>query len=82
MIKFVFLIVVGMTFFSGCMSKRGISIKYYNDCKEYYDVQGYYHKKCDDSDMIKYKTIGKYTKDRLNNIINNKPKVIDKGNVW
>lgn len=33
--------------FAGCMNNRGISLKYYNDCEEYYDVQGYYHKKCD-----------------------------------
>lgn len=32
---------------SGCFNDRGVSLKYYNDCEEYYDVQGYYHKKCD-----------------------------------
>ena len=33
--------------FAGCVNSRGISLKYYNDCEEYYDVQGYYHKQCD-----------------------------------
>lgn len=33
--------------FAGCVNNRGISLKYYNDCEEYYDVQGYYHKQCD-----------------------------------
>ena len=41
--------------FSGCVGKRGISAKYYNDCDEYYDLQGYYHKKCDDEGMVTYK---------------------------
>ncbi len=34
-------------FLSGCINRRGISATYYNDCKEYYDAQGYYHKDCD-----------------------------------
>jgi len=82
MIKFIFLIVISMTFFSGCISKRGISAKYYNDCKEYYDVQGYYHQKCDDDGMLKYKDIKEYTKKRYNSVTNSKPKVIEKDNVW
>lgn len=32
---------------SGCFNDRGISLRYYNDCEEYYDMQGYLHKKCD-----------------------------------
>lgn len=24
-------------------------MRYYNDCEEYYDAQGYYHKKCDEN---------------------------------
>jgi hypothetical protein len=35
--------------FTGCVNKRGISTKYYNDCREYYDASGYYHKVCDDN---------------------------------
>ncbi|OCS03102.1 membrane lipoprotein lipid attachment site-containing protein [Campylobacter fetus] len=35
----------------GCIwvNERGISNKYYNDCKEYYDGAGIYHKKCDEN---------------------------------
>ena len=33
--------------FAGCFNERGVSLRYYNDCEEYYDMQGYYHKKCD-----------------------------------
>lgn len=34
--------------FNGCfwINERGISGQYYNDCKEYYDAAGIYHKKC------------------------------------
>jgi len=42
-------------FFSGCVNKHGVSLKYYSDCKEYYDLQGYYHKECGDDDIITYK---------------------------
>jgi len=45
--------------FTACINKHGISAKYYSDCKEYYDYQGYYHKKCGDDDMITYKEIEK-----------------------
>jgi len=31
---------------------------YYNDCEEYYDVQGYYHKKCGDN-LVNYSDIKK-----------------------
>ena len=37
--------------FSGCFNDRGISLRYYNNCEEYYDAQGYYHRKCDDNIM-------------------------------
>lgn len=47
-------------FLSGCANKRGISLQYYNDCKEYYDVQGYYHKKCDDTNTLPYKSISDF----------------------
>ena len=38
-----------VTFFlQGCIYKneKGFSTTYYNDCVEYYDAQGIYHKKC------------------------------------
>ncbi|MCR6591201.1 lipoprotein [Campylobacter insulaenigrae] len=34
-------------FFSGCfVNERGISNRFYDDCKEYYDASGIYHKEC------------------------------------
>ena len=43
---------------SGCLyvNDRGIDTRYYNDCKEYYDAMGGYHKICDDN-LIEYKDI-------------------------
>jgi len=72
MIKIV--LTLTLLFFSGCVGKRGISLQIYNDCKEYYDLQGYYHKDCDDSNMITYKEINK----ALDDDETKKPK----GNVW
>ncbi len=59
--------------FSGCVNKHGISTKYYSECKEYYDMQGYYHKKCGDDDIVTYKAIGELFEEEKE-----KPK----GNVW
>ncbi len=33
-------------------------MRYYNDCEEYYDAQGYYHKKCDDN-IVDYSDVKK-----------------------
>jgi len=41
---------------AGCVNDRGVSLRYYNDCEEYYDAQGYYHKKCD-KNLVDYKDI-------------------------
>ena len=57
MIKISLLITFSILF-SGCINKHGISAKYYSDCKEYYDYQGYYHKECGDDDIVTYKEIG------------------------
>jgi len=46
-ILFTLTVVIMSLLFSGCFNERGVSLKYYNDCEEYYDYQGYYHKKCD-----------------------------------
>jgi hypothetical protein len=48
---------------SGCFfNQTGISAKYYaNDCNEYYDVQGFYHKDCKDENYITYRKIGEKT---------------------
>ncbi|HBM35080.1 MULTISPECIES: hypothetical protein [unclassified Sulfuricurvum] len=42
--------------FAGCFNDRGISLRYYNDCEEYYDAQGYYHKQCD-KNLVDYKEV-------------------------
>ena len=57
MIKILFLITVTFLF-SGCVNKHGVSAKYYSDCKEYYDLQGYYHKECGEDDIMTYKEMG------------------------
>ncbi len=57
--KFIFIATFFATafFLSGCVNKHGISMKYYSDCKEYYDLQGYYHKECGKDDAITYKEV-------------------------
>lgn len=52
------LLLIAMLLFVGCVNKRGISATYYNDCKEYYDMHGYYHKECD-KNIIEYEDVGK-----------------------
>ncbi len=44
--------------FTGCIyfNDRGISNEYYNECHEYYDSMGIYHKKCDPN-LIEYKSV-------------------------
>lgn len=59
--------------FSGCVNKHGISAKYYSDCKEYYDLQGYYHKECGEDDIVTY--------DQMIDVIKKK-KTPPQGNVW
>jgi len=59
-------------FFSGCVNKHGVSLKYYSDCKEYYDLQGYYHKECGEDDIVTYKGV----KEALT------PKKEQTSNVW
>ncbi|MBA1437994.1 MAG: hypothetical protein FAF05_03230 [Epsilonproteobacteria bacterium] len=63
-----------LTFFqTGCVNKHGISLKYYSDCKEYYDLQGFYHKECGDDDIVTYK--------QMRNAFKEKTKE-PKSNVW
>ncbi len=66
------LLILATLFLNGCVNKHGISAKYYSDCKEYYDLQGFYHKDCGEDDMVTYKEMG----DLL------KKKEEPKGNVW
>lgn len=49
MYKNIIFLIISIIVFTGCMNKRGISTTYYNDCREYYDARGYYHKDCDEN---------------------------------
>jgi hypothetical protein len=49
MLHVILTLILAMFLFSGCVNKRGISERYYNSCHEYYDLQGYYHKDCDEN---------------------------------
>ncbi|SFV58396.1 hypothetical protein MNB_SM-5-166 [hydrothermal vent metagenome] len=75
MIQFIPLLLFAL-FATGCVNKHGVSLKYYSECKEYYDMQGYYHKRCGDDDIITYKGIKK----GYNNLTKKRTK--PKGNVW
>jgi len=76
----ILLAILSIYLFSGCVNKHGISAKYYSDCKQYYDLQGYYHKECGDDDVITYKQMKKTAVDVGNYMIGKKKK--PKGNVW
>ncbi len=79
MIKLLLLI---LTIFclSGCVNKHGISLQYYSDCDEYYDLQGYYHKECGKDDIITYKGAGKALEDFKDTAFGKE--VQPQGNVW
>lgn len=74
------LLILSIFFLSGCVNKHGISAKYYSDCKEYYDLQGYYHKECGQDDIVTYKAIGEAAGKAVDTWTGNEPK--PKGNVW
>jgi hypothetical protein len=76
----ILLAILSIYLFSGCVNKHGISAKYYSDCKQYYDLQGYYHKECGDDDVVTYKQMKKTAVDVGNYMIGKKKK--PKGNVW
>jgi len=67
------LLIFTILFLNGCVNKHGISAKYYSDCKEYYDLQGFYHKECGEDDIVTYKEIGEALKTKDDT---------PKGNVW
>ena len=67
MTKLTFLLLLSSFIFSGCVNKHGISAKYYSDCKEYYDLQGYYHKECGEDDIITYKEMSDAFKKKEDN---------------
>ncbi len=56
-----------LVFLTGCVNKHGISAKYYSDCQEYYDLQGYYHKECGKDDIITYDEIKDSFKEKEQN---------------
>lgn len=62
MIKLTLFILVSIIL-SGCVNKHGVSAKYYSDCDEYYDLQGYYHNECGKDDMFTYKEAKEKTKE-------------------
>ncbi len=66
------LLILLTLYFTGCVNKHGISAKYYSECKEYYDLQGFYHKECGEDDIVTYKEMGEFFK----------KKEEPKGNVW
>lgn len=74
------LIILTTIILSGCVNKHGVSAKYYSDCEEYYDMQGYYHKECGKDDIVTYKGVGSFFQSIADFIMfkDDKPK----GNVW
>ncbi|MCD6172767.1 MAG: hypothetical protein J7J96_03125 [Sulfurimonas sp.] len=75
------LILVISIFFTGCLNKHGISLRYYSDCEEYYDMQGYYHKVCGKDDIISYQKI-KDTASGAINYLQGEEEEPQRGNVW
>jgi len=43
-----YLLIIIPIFFLGCVSKDGISLKYYPECEENYDFYGVYYKNCEE----------------------------------
>jgi len=74
------LLIISTLLLTGCMNKHGISAKYYSDCKEYYDLQGYYHKECGEDDIVTYKAIGEAGGKVIDAWTGKKEE--PKGNVW
>ncbi|NPA65307.1 MAG: hypothetical protein GXO11_00340 [Epsilonproteobacteria bacterium] len=50
----IFLLLLATVFLNGCINRHGVSMKYYSDCKEYYDLEGFYHKECGEDDIFTY----------------------------
>jgi len=55
--KYLLILIIAFLF-SGCLyvNDRGISNRYYNDCHEYYDAMGIYHKECD-KNLVNFKDL-------------------------
>lgn len=44
--KYFLMLVIALNFSACFFNERGISNRLYDDCKEYYDASGTYHKDC------------------------------------
>jgi hypothetical protein len=57
------LILILPLLFSGCLyvNDRGIDNNYYNQCREYYDSMGVYHKTCD-KNIVEFQKVKDGTK--------------------
>ncbi|MDX9813584.1 MAG: hypothetical protein WC144_02770 [Sulfurimonas sp.] len=64
-----------LIFFSGCFNKHGVSLKYYSECDEYYDAQGYYHNECGKDDFISYDEMKSGAKKGFNTVVRTTKKV-------
>ena len=73
------LLLITALLLTACVNKRGISAKYYSDCKEYYDLQGFYHKDCND-EIVTYKEVKEAGGKIIDAYTGKKEK--PKGNVW
>jgi len=47
--NFRFYLIIIPLFFIGCVNKEGISLNYYPECNENYDLYGIYYKKCNNN---------------------------------
>ena len=65
MYKNIIFLIITLILFSGCLNKRGISSSYYNDCREYYDARGYYHKSCDEN-LVEFEDVAEGTASAYN----------------
>ena len=74
------LLILTALLFSGCVNKHGVSAKYYSECDEYYDMQGYYHYECGKDDIVTYKKVRKTLVKIKDAILQKEEK--PKGNVW
>jgi hypothetical protein len=73
------LILILPLLFSGCLyvNDRGIDTSYYNECTEYYDAMGVYHKKCD-KNLIEFQEVEDGTKqiiEKTKNFVENSSEV-------
>ena len=47
--NFRFYLIIIPLFFIGCVNKEGISLNYYPECHENYDLYGIYYEKCNNN---------------------------------